>query len=215
MQGGHDQAAVRQEHTRKHLDRLLDRRKGGDDQRVPEQQVEQQRHVAEGLHIGKHQSRQHGIVRQPPDADQQTENGAEQCREQRDFDRIGNADEDRTTDRIGRLVGDRGFRDDETGLARQEAETGRDILLGKIGACGAEHHPGDEQHDADGDHLIEIGANARIIKQGHRHPSLRQDLQRRGSCRAQRSLWHFEFLQQKARPALERGPVNPQRNGGA
>ena len=99
---------------------------------VPEQQLQQQRHVADHLDIAGGELRDQPVVRQPRDADDEAEDGREHDADRGDQQRVEQADPERAAVGRGlRGIFDQRLADIEAGGLVPEAEAGGDLARGR------------------------------------------------------------------------------------
>ena len=136
MKRRHRDAAIGQEHIGQQHDAFARRGQRAQDGEIPEEQLQQQRNIAEDLDIDGCEFRHEPIARQPRHADDETERHREDRADDRDQQCIGEADEENAA--IGRFfaIGDQRLDDAETCRVIHEAEAGRDVLAFEIGPRG-------------------------------------------------------------------------------
>ena len=105
------------------------------DQRVPEEQLQQQRHVAHDFDIDRGQARDQPVLGQPADADEGSQQGGEHDADDGDAQCVEHADQDCAAIRVRRGIGDGRFAYRETGLAVEESETRGDIAHRQVVQC--------------------------------------------------------------------------------
>ena len=95
---------------------------------VPEQKLQQQRHVADQLDIAGGEPRHQPVARQPRNADGKAEHGREHDADRGDQQRIEEADPERAAEGRGACrIGDQRLADVEAGRIVPEAEAGGDV----------------------------------------------------------------------------------------
>ena len=132
---------------------------------VPEQQLQQQRHVADDLDIEAGHPRHQPVLRQPRDADQKAEDGREHDAERRDQQRVEQADPERAAIGRGRRIVDQRLADVEAGGVVPEAEAGGDLGARQIVGGVVDRAPGQEHDHRAQHHLIGDAADLRIVEQ--------------------------------------------------
>ena len=101
---------------------------------VPEQDLEQQRQVADDLDIGAGDPRHQPVRRQPAERDDETENGGEEDADDRHQERVEQSDQEHAGVGVGARIGNQVLADVKTCRVPQEAEAGGDVLGLEIGA---------------------------------------------------------------------------------
>ena len=162
---------------------------------VPEQNLQQERHVADQFDVTAGEPRHEPIARQPRNADDKTEHGREYDAETGDQQRVEQADPERAAEcRRARRIGDQRLADIEAGGIVPEAETARRyglarrfcaaLIDGGIGKAADD----DDQHGLQRD----IARSAALARCGrlddisHRAgPQRRRPAARRGSANRQ------------------------------
>ncbi len=124
------------------------------DQRVPEEQLHQQRHVADQLDITAAQRFQKDVFRQPEKTDCRADRRGEHDAEHRHLEGVGEADGERPGVAVGGAVGERGLADLEAGFAPQECETARDPARFQVGERVKNQHRRDAEHRSERERLI-------------------------------------------------------------
>ena len=95
---------------------------------VPEQQLQQERHVADQFDVAACKPRDQPIARQPRDADDEAEHGREHDADRGDQQRVEEADPERAAEgRRARRIRDQRLADIEAGGVVPEAEAGSDV----------------------------------------------------------------------------------------
>ena len=114
---------------------------------VPEQQLQQQRDVAEDLDIDRGDLADEPVRRQPRDADEEAEDGREDDAEDGDVEGVQQADDEGAAVGGIRAVGDERGQDLEAGAVLEEAEAGGDVGALQIGDRVVDDPPeeGDEE----------------------------------------------------------------------
>ena len=225
----HEEAALVEEEKIAGVQRLARAGQRGQHRDVPEQQLQQERQVADHLDIDHRHLGDDPVLRQPRDADDKAEDRGEEDADRRDDEGVEEADQERVAIGRGRgAVGDEGLVDVEAGGRREEAEARGDARRPKVrDRVGGGRV--DEKHDDDGeDDLIDDRPQLRIVEErrprgrlfglsDRRHwpvpvggflslaqPSLSR--KRRAAKRA------FASNPMKRAPGSLRTPVHPRRN---
>ena len=125
--------------------------------KVPEEDDEQRRDVAEHLDIDGADLADQPVARQAPDADDEADQRGGDDADHRDQQRVDQADLERTD--VGRIrrIGDQRLADIEAGTFVQETEGDRAAVGGKIGQRIADN-PGDEGEQTKKDDRLEEDA---------------------------------------------------------
>ena len=150
-------------------DRLAWAGEGLADQLVEQEQPEQQRHVAERLDVPFADLAEQPVGREPADADQRAQNGAEDDAEDGDAQRVEDADPDRPGVGAGRRILDHRVADLEAGLASEIVETAGDLLPVQIVDGVADEIPGETGDETDDHDLKDPAADDRIVPGRHSH----------------------------------------------
>ncbi len=99
---------------------------------VPDQQLQQQRDVADGLDVGECEPRHQPVRRQTREPDDKAEHRRDDDAERGHDQRVDQADPERARVCAFARVVDQRLRDVEAGRAAEESETGRDVLLAQV-----------------------------------------------------------------------------------
>ncbi len=125
---GQHQAAIVQEDVQRQIVAVARFRQRLEHAVVPEQQLQQQRDVADGLDVDGAILRHQPVLRQPGDADDEADDRGEDDAEAGDQQGVEQADpEGAAVGRGLRVVGDQRLADVEAGGVVPEAEAGRDV----------------------------------------------------------------------------------------
>jgi hypothetical protein len=162
----HAQAALAEECEAAEVDRLAHRRQHLGEEAVPDEQLQQQRHVAHHLDIARGELREQPVRRQAGDADQRAEHRREHDADRGDQQGVDDADQERPVVRVGRLVLDVGLGDLEAGLAREEAEAGLDLPGLEVVQRVGDQPPADADDGGQQQHLVEDVAGALVAEHG-------------------------------------------------
>ncbi|MNV63857.1 hypothetical protein D3C71_1564750 [compost metagenome] len=163
FQPGHFQAPVGNEHARQRVVRLARAGHVFGDQRIPEEQLQQERHVAHHLDVDRGDFLDEPILRQPSDADEDTQDRRRDQRQQAHAQRVQHAHEDGAAIGVGGAVGDHGFADGEARLAMQEAEAGGDIAQRKVMQRVVHQEPDARADDRQRQDLVGQRAGGRVV----------------------------------------------------
>ncbi len=121
-------------------------RQGAEHGQIPEQDLEQERQVADELDITPGQSCQQPIGGQPGDADEEAEHCCEQDADCGYQQGIEQSDQEDAAIAVGFLIGDERLVDAEAGGRVEEAEPAGDALGVEIGLGVERKLPGEPQH---------------------------------------------------------------------
>ena len=165
-----EQAAIVEHDTARNLDAVAHLRQRLEHGIVPEQQLQQQRDVPDGLDVTGRGLRHQPVRRQSGDADNETENGSKDDAETRDQQRIKQPDpEGAAVSRGLRAVGDQRLADIEAGGVEPEAEAGRDLGALQIGDGVAGGGVDKESDNRDKRDLIDDSADFGVVVEGNPH----------------------------------------------
>ena len=139
-------------------------RQTGDDQGVPEEEIEQKRHIAQCLDIEKRQKSEQRIARETGDADDQPDDRREHDAPGRNPNRVDDAGQEGTTIGVGGLVVDECLADDEAGLSAQKVEACGNVLLSELLRDVGKQIKSQKDDACDGDYLVEDGAEAEVVE---------------------------------------------------
>ena len=154
------QPAVREIHAGQQVQRLAHRRRRFRNQRVPEEQLQQQRDVAQRLHVDQRHAADQPVPRQPREADDQADDARRRDADQRHAQRVQQPDEKGAGVAVRRVVGDRAFADPHARFAVEKAEARGDVESFQI-FDGVDREPGDRRrHERDRENLEEDVARA-------------------------------------------------------
>ena len=164
----HEQAAVVEEEIVADIDRLARVRQRREDGVVPEQELQQQRQVADHLHIDHRNLADDPVLGQARDADDEAEDGGEDDADGGDDQRVEKADhEGFAVGRGGGAEWDEGLADVEAGRVVEEAETGGDAgplqVVDGVGRRLVEQ----EANHRDKDDLGDDSSDARVVERRH------------------------------------------------
>ena len=130
---------------------------------VPEQQLQQQRDVAQGFDVEGGQLGEQPVVRQAADADQGAEDGGQDDADDGDLQGVQDADQQGGAVGVhGGVVGDQRLADGDAGGAAEEAEAGGDVAGGEVVGGVADEIPGDGGDDAEDDDLPDDRTEHRV-----------------------------------------------------
>ncbi len=140
---GNDQPAIGQEDA---VDRFpgAARRRQSLHQHVPDQELQQERDVAQCFDIDGRQPREQPVGRQPRDADQRAHDGRDHDADHGNPQRVDDADNEGVQIGVLRTVGQPGVGDGHAGLAAEEGKAGRDTPHRQI-MHGVGPEPGNER----------------------------------------------------------------------
>ncbi len=140
--------------------------------RVDQQQLKQERDVADGLDVDRGQRRDEPVVRQASDTHRETDDGGEEDADDRYEDCVQEPDDEGPAERVGRTVGDQGLADVEPGCPVEESKTAGDAELGQIGHRVADQDIAAENDQRHHQQLIKNRPDAGIaVERDLRHVS--------------------------------------------
>ncbi len=119
-------------------------------QHVPEQELQQQRKITQHFDIDRSQPRQQPVGRQPRDADHRPQHGRKHDADDRDAQRVDEANDEGAEIGILRAVVDPGVGNRHPGLATEKGKAGRDPAYRQV-VYGIRPEPGDDR-DRDAHH---------------------------------------------------------------
>ena len=131
---GIDQAAIVEEEAAEQRDALPRIRQRGEHGEIPEQDLEQQRQVADQFDIAAGNARQQPVRRQPAERHEESDHGGKEDADDRDQQRVEQADEEHAGIGVGSGIRNQALADVKARRVRQKAEAGRDPLRLQIGA---------------------------------------------------------------------------------
>src|SRR5262249_58538739 len=103
-------------------------RHGAEHGEIPEQNLEEERQVADRLHVSATEPRDEPVRRQPCDADEEAENSREYAADDSDQQRVQQTDQKDAAVRVGHAIGNKGLIDDKArGIAEEAKATGRSL----------------------------------------------------------------------------------------
>ena len=160
-----EQAAVVEKAAARNGDALADAGQRLEHGVVPEQQLQQQRQVADDLDVAAGELRHEPVLRQPRDADDEAEDGRQHNADGGDQQRVEKADPERAAVGRGGRILDQRLGDVEARGVVPEAEARGDLGAGEI-VCGVgDRAPGEERDDKAQHRLIGDAAHLRIVDQ--------------------------------------------------
>ncbi|MDT4847366.1 hypothetical protein FQZ97_814180 [compost metagenome] len=95
------------------------------DDGAPQEELQQQRRVAQKLDIGVNEAGQQQVARESRDAERNAEHGCKQAADDRDLDRVGNAGAKRAGIAVAGGIGEQTLADLEVRLVREKGEARR------------------------------------------------------------------------------------------
>ena len=137
-------------------------RQGRQHREIPEQDLEQERLVADHLDIDFGNFRDQPVLRKPRDTDEKSEHGGEHDAEAGNEKRVEQADDEGTAIGRGLAIGDQRLRNAKTGGPVQEAEAGRDPLRRKVSARVLDEIPAETDDKDEEGRLYQDRTGARI-----------------------------------------------------
>ncbi len=147
-------AAIADEDTRQRPPGLARRWRALAQKGPPEQQLQRERDVAEGLDIDQRQLGDQPVARQPGDAYHGAENRRQHDPENGDVERVDQTDKKGAGISVGRRVGDQRLADRKRCLATQKTEPGGDVLAPEVDQRVVDEKPAERDDDRDEQHLI-------------------------------------------------------------
>ena len=148
---------------------------------VPEEQLQQQRHIAHGLDIEGAEPADHEIARQPGGPDREAEQARQRDPDCRDEQRVEQTDEEGPAIGRGGRIGDEMLIDIETCRLIPEREINRNVMRPHIGEAGRGGGVDQKREEAEKEDLDCEAAQGRVAHERWRcqhRPAL--------SCRARR-----------------------------
>ncbi len=180
---GHDDAAVVEKSRAQEREALARSGQRAEDGEIPEQNLEEDRKVADQLDIAGRQLGQQPVRREPRDADQEAEDRREHDANARDQQRVQEPDDEDAGIGVGFIVGDQRLVDAEAGGRIQESETAADVLGREIGARVERELIAEPCRRAQQDDLVGQRADLRIVVERNPRRRLLQGRIRNGSHR--------------------------------
>ena len=160
---GEMQPALREEEAgKKRRRRAVGRQKLGEDG-VPEIKLEQERHVAERLHIGASQGADERVAREAAKADEYADERREQYSSSAHREGVQKADEKRPAIGRVRVVREKALPDVEAGGAVQEREPGADRACAEIADDVEGEKAGERDDKGEDERLEQEGARERRV----------------------------------------------------
>ena len=149
------QAVLAEEDVRQRLQRLVDRRQELGQHEVPDEELQQQRHVAERLDVHAAERAQQEVARQPPDPDQRADDRGQHDADDRHAQRVRQPDQEGPGVGLRRIELEQALADREARRLQQEVEAALDaahphVLQRVVDEVPAGRH--DQQH---GDDLVD------------------------------------------------------------
>ncbi|MNV75460.1 hypothetical protein D3C71_1687480 [compost metagenome] len=132
FQRRHLQAAIGNEHPGQRIVRLTRTRHVFRDQRVPEEQLQQERHVAHHFDVNRGDLGDEPVLGQTANADQRTEDGGKHDADDGDAQGVEQADQNGPAVVIRGGVVDGRFADRKSGFSAQKPEARGDIAHGQV-----------------------------------------------------------------------------------
>ena len=137
----------------------------GQHREIPEQDLEQERQVADQLDIAARDPRQQPVRRQPAQCHQKSKHGGEEDADNRDRQRVEQTDEKDAGIGVGSGIRDQVLVDVKTGRIRHEAKARGDPLRLQIGAGIGDDFVGDPGERRDEQDLDDEAAPPRAATQ--------------------------------------------------
>ena len=161
----HEEAAVVEKRERADLHALPRHGHQPQHAEIPDEDVQQQRNVAEDLDIDRREAAHDEIRRQPADADDEAEDRRRDDAEDRDQERVQQADEiDVEIGRRALVVGDQRLADVEPGRIAEEAEPRGDVRLAEIVEHVLDADINEIDDDSEKYRLIDPSPDLRIVE---------------------------------------------------
>ena len=162
---GHEQAARIHEESGAHFDRVAGLRKWGENRIVPEQELKQQRDVAQDLDVDHRYLGDHPVRGKACDTDQESDDCREEDADDGNDKSIEQADDEGfAIARAGGAEPDQGLADVEAGRDVEEPEAGGDLRPSQVVDRVRRGLIKEKRHDGDQENLIEKAANFGIVE---------------------------------------------------
>jgi hypothetical protein len=199
---GKPETALRGEHPAAQRDRFAHRRQQLGEEAVPDEELQQQRHVAHHLDIARGELGEQPVARQACNADQRAQQCGKDDAQGRHLEGVEQAHAEGTRIALRGVVGDQGFGDLEAGFTAEEAEAHLDLARGEVVQGVGHQVPAHADHGEQQQDLVGDAADTFVAE--HRCFDLEEE--RGGGCKAARL---------RGPPASEDEQGPDQRSGGA
>ncbi|MNM98999.1 hypothetical protein D3C81_1115470 [compost metagenome] len=160
----HVQATVADEEGVVDIDTAPRSRQGQEHREVPEQDLQQRRDVAKGLHIHGRQLVDHPVRRQPRHTDDETQERRQDDADERHQQGVQQADDEHPCIAVGFHIGNQVLGDAKAGTAVKEVEAGGDTPVLQVGLGVVEQVPAQTDHEDDREDLEQPRAHTWIAK---------------------------------------------------
>ncbi len=150
----------------KKRDALARPRQGSEHREVPEQDLEQERQVADQLDIAAGEPGNQPIGRQPRNADDEAEHGRQHDPDPGDQQRVEQADQEDAAIGVGFAIGNERLIDVESGRGVEKAEAAGDPFCVEIGLGVEREFVAEPEHHCEQEQLVENGPDLRVVVKG-------------------------------------------------
>lgn len=157
-------AVVQEEHAQE-VDRVSRVGNRAKNREVPEEDLQQQRNVADHLDVDVGELGDHPVVGKPRNADDETDDRCKQHPDERHQESVEDAHDERAAVTRRLAIGDQRLDDAETGCVFEKSETGGDVLLFQVARRVGDDFPTQPDDHRNEDDLVEDTPNLGVVDQ--------------------------------------------------